>query len=320
MPTLQETIDLFLAVDRSPYTNRNYRYVLERMARAIGPERELRLITYPDLSDYLQKLLRRAHSSNGSGQPRRALKRDTAADYLKTIQAFFRWCVERRLLKHSPAEGLRVRPEPVEPERHPNAIPPDELAEMVRLSRASARNYAMLLFLADTACRVGGLASLTLSHLDLAERRALLLEKGNKYHRVYFSAQTAEALQVWLAVRPKTDHEYVFTGRGGRPLSRDGIANVVRTLSHKIGRNYGPHRIRHSVAQALADRQVPVSAVQQLLGHRDPRITINAYYRNDDEYRRMIADLHGLAALSDPAQGDEAQKIIPLKKRIAGSG
>lgn len=314
MPTLREVINLYLDVDRSPYTNRNYRYILERMARAIGPERELRLVTYPDLSDYLQKMLKR-------------LKRPTAADYLTQIQAFFRWCVERRLLKHSPADGLQVRPEPVDPDRRPNAIPAGELAEMVALARSSARDYAILLFLADTGCRVGGLVSLTLSHLDLDNQRALLLEKGGKWHRVYFCATTAEALRVWLRVRPQAEHEYVFTGRGGKAISRAGVSSMVRQLSKKIGRNYGPHRIRHSVAQALADRNLPVSAVQRKLGHSDPSITIRSYYRQDDDYQRMIADLHGLAALEDPTpalpkhgEGTETEvKIIPLKKRLAGN-
>jgi hypothetical protein len=53
MPTLTEAITTYLKVDRAASTNHNYQFILRPMAAAIGPLRDLALVTYADLVDYV---------------------------------------------------------------------------------------------------------------------------------------------------------------------------------------------------------------------------------------------------------------------------
>lgn len=314
MPTLAECLRLFLMVDRSDQTNDTYRRLLTRMAKAIGPERDINLISYADLADYLNRL-----------QSMRDLKRSTVHGYASTIQSFFSWCHRRHFIAHSPADGLRFRKEDRDPYLS-RAIPNGQLRQMVEYARVtSARNYAILLFLIDTACRVGGIASLTRSRLDLGEWMALLREKGGKWHRVDFGEQTANALRAWLAERPETDHDYVFTtsaARGARPLKTRSFAKLIRDLSARFGTPYGPHAIRHATASAWAKQGVPPAILRLKLGHESLNTTMQSYYPRDYDQLRQASRLFALAALGGEQDEETVQrsavraKIIPFAKGV----
>jgi integrase/recombinase XerC len=301
MPTLENCLTSYLQIDRSPKTNRSYGACLWRMANAIGKKRDVRLISFPDLADYTAQL----HDTIGQG---------SFHQYVRIIKTFFNWCVKTKYIAESPASPLHAR-KPRRDPSHSRAIPPDDLALMLQASQARPRDYAILLFLSDTGCRIGGLKSLTLKRLDLDGQTAILLEKGSKWHRVYFGDKTADALRHWLKLRPAVSHDYVWTANDGHPLKREALAAMITRLSKRvIGKTYGPHSIRHAVGHALAKRGVPVTITQRKLGHADPRVTMEIYYPDDDHYVEEISRKHALAALENL---DEKQpsKIIKMPLR-----
>lgn len=303
MPTLNEARLTFLSLDRSPHTTYQYTLVLGRLVAAIGPERDVALIRYEDLADYL------------AGLKRKGLKPSTREGYLAVIRSFFSWCVRRGYLDKSPTKDLRVRL-PRDQLHQPRAVPPEELRRMIEYARVTGqrRNYAIMLFLADTGARVGGLVSMTISKLDLGDLCALIIEKGNKPHMALFSETTADALRDWLQWRPRVGHDYVWTGQGPdyAPLKRGAVAAVVRRLARRTGasRAWGPHSIRHAVGHAYAKAGIPVTVTQQKLGHSTPLITMQSYYPDDVEYLRQVSREHPLA----PLQEDPARPMLRLVK------
>lgn len=307
MPTLERALHIYLQLDRREQTNRQYRRVLTKLVKAIGPERDVRLISYEDLVDYVANLRSRG------------LAPTTIANHTACLKAFFHWCVERRYLEHSPADGI-VRASARRTDR-PRAVPPHELAAMLECARyLNPKWYALLLFLADTGCRVGGLVSLMRSHLDLEHHTALLVEKGGKAHQARFGEQTAAALERWLSLRPETGHDYVFTGSGPDypPLSRQGVASIVTRLAKRTGasRTWTPHNIRHSVGHAYAKAGVPVTITARKLGHSDPAVTARFYYPEDDQYLDLVSQRLELAALkTEDELQPPAAKVTALEER-----
>jgi integrase/recombinase XerD len=305
MPTLVEAIDTYLKVDRAPTTNRQYARVLNLMADAVGKKRPLKRIAYEDLLDYVNEL-------------KGDVKSSTAATYLATLKAFFAWCVKRGYISESPAEDIRVRVEIGE--RDVEAVPPAELERMINFTKyTSRRNYALLMFLADTACRVGGAVSLTLENLDLDNRAALILEKRNKWVYVYFGIETEMALRAWLAVRPVVEHSSVWTSSKkfkNAPLKTWGIFEVVKTVSRQAGasREWHPHAIRHSVGHAMAKAGLPASAVQMKLNHEDAATTIKHYFPRNEAYMRQISDEYALIAIHPPQSKKRPLRLLPRRK------
>lgn len=303
MPTLAEALLVYLQVDRSPQTKMQYHSVLTRLVTAIGPQRDITLARYEDLLDYFDQLRRRG------------LKQITLKSYLNIIKTFFTWCVERQYITESPARDVKLRTPKRDPNRH-KAIPPDELAAMVEYARVtSPRNHSIMLFLADTGCRVGGLVSLTLTNLHLDEQWALLHEKGGRYHRAFFGDETRRALQNWLKRRPAVSHDYVWVGSGPayEPLKAGGVAAIVRRLAQRAeaSQSWGPHSIRHAVGHALAKRGVPVTVTQRKLGHSSPRVTMDYYYPDSEDYVIEVSRRHSLAALRPEESHPETPYIVP---------
>jgi site-specific recombinase XerD len=294
METLSQSIETFLKIDRSPYTTRDYRRILTRMAEAIGPRRSLDLITDADLLDYVARLRQ-------SDQ----LKPATINQYSLVIKVFFNWCVKSKRLPVSPAADLRIRQLELEHDAS-RAVPPDVLAGMTELTGRDTRfkairNHAILLFLADTGCRVGAVASLTLERLHLNECFAEVTEKGNRRVRVFFGEETAEALRRWLLVRPQTEHGVVFTKENGKPFRKRSYATMIKRISGRVtgNRTYSPHQIRHAVGHAWAKRGLPITATARKLNHRNLSAT-QRYYPHDDEYLRQVSQSLSLASLHQP--------------------
>lgn len=303
MPKLRNCLQTYLQIDRSAYTNRNYAACLNSMSRSIGPDRDIRRITFDDLADYTSQL-------------REGVAQSTFHQYIRVIKTFFSWCVKTGHIKESPAVPLRARKPSRDPSRN-RAIPAADLKRMLRVAQPNLRNYAIILFLADTGCRVGGLTSLTLDRLDVDKQTAVLQEKGGTWHRVYFGEEVADALREWMAIRPKVQHNYIWTGKGGGRMKRESLSTMITRIAKKAtGKVYGPHAIRHSVGHALA-RRVPVTMTQQKLGHADPQITMEYYYPSDDESLKEISLRHSLAALDEQPDTDKKQpeKIIQMPMR-----
>lgn len=306
MPTLQEALRNFLRVERSAYTNRNYQIHIGRLVNALGPERDVALVTHDELADQVDRL--RSQS--------RPLTIATISTYVRFWGTFFNWCVEEEYLDRSPTRRLYIK----NPGREPGnrAIPGATLADMVNAARRSPRNYAILLFMIDTGCRVGGLESLKRSRLNLEERTAVLFEKGSKWHTVYFSEQTAEALGAWLDMRPKAKHDYVFTAKGkdAPPLRRGAITNVVRSAARAVNSEkiWTGHAIRHAVGHAYASADVPKWVTQKKLGHASERST-DHYYPDGSERVKAAAQLLPLAPLGNTLT--EKGKIIAFPGRTA---
>lgn len=234
MPTLRDALDTYLKIDRADLTNKQYRLILGALARDIGPARRIERLTFEDLLDWLDA---------------QAIQRTTRRNYVSIIKAFFNWCVSVGYLSASPARPIK-RGKLHEDDRQPRAIPAEDLRRIVDYAKmTSPRNYALLLFLADTGCRVGGACSLTIDNLHLDMGYAWLKEKGGRWAKALFGADTAAALAVWLQKRPRAaPHPYVWTGLAPsyNVLTTNGVRYVLKSLSVKTGcsREWHPHACR----------------------------------------------------------------------------
>lgn len=275
----------------------------------IGPERPLELIRPEDLDAYvLDMRLRKVKYANHPLRPAEKKKLSTATVYrnVKMIKTFFTWCVKRGHLEQSPARFL-VNPRPHRPLGQGKAATDEELELLLEGAQFDPRDRAMVLLLAQSGCRAGEAASLSLHDLDLAQSSALVDGKGDKRRRIFFGEETVQALCAWLEVRPEDgDHDCVFTStRGHGPLTAQSVSQIIRRLSEKVGlsRSLGAHSLRHRVGQTFARQHVPVRVAQTYLGHARPEITFG-YYQDVEETDLREA---GKLLTLDPSPQEEEQ-------------
>lgn len=283
MPTLEQAISTYLRIERRPLTQSAYQNVLNRMAQAIGPSNQVERITYEILLDYQVEM-------------RSRLKATTVSSYTMVIMTFFNWCAKRGYCSESPAVDL-VRKSGRRDVDKSRAILPEDLRKLIAYARlTSPKNYAILLLLADSGCRVSALCGLSRADLHLDSHSAEVIEKGGFNTRILFGEETAAALNAWIEFSRPALHSSLFG------IGRVGVYAMIKRLCKKAGtsRDWFPHSFRHAVGHAYALAGIPVSIAARKLNHRNANTTLQYYYPNSDPYLEMISKRLPLASMKEP--------------------
>lgn len=203
----------------------------------------------------------------------------SVAGHIRALHTFWAWCVTEYRLPQNPMENIRrQRKLPAQPK----AIRP---SDFVRLFEATgpaptgSRDRAMLVFLADTGCRLGGLLSLRLEDLEVEDHRAWVHEKGQTTRRVVFTHYTAQILQQWVAVRHSVT-PYVFCNIfSGQKLTASGVNQLLKRLKKRAGvtGRVNPHSFRHNFAREYLRNGGDLVTLAKLLGHSDISSTAANY-------------------------------------------
>lgn len=281
---VESAIELFLTAktgEISDSTVKWYRSHLKALATTLG-SREIGQVTIYELREWRVKIInKKTRYDDHPFRPTantRGLAPTTAHDRIKVARIFFAWLVEEGLVERDPS--VRLQPPKKPRNQEPKAIPDGDIRKLraVAEDEGLVREVALLHCLADTGARVGGIATLRLADVDRATGELMVTEKGDKTRTVYLSADGVTALREWLRVRPNADHEFVFTGRHGEPLTPGGIYQALARLADVAGvERANPHAFRHAFARELLNAGLSLDSVSDLMGHSGVAITAESY-------------------------------------------
>jgi integrase/recombinase XerC len=233
----------------------------------------------------------------------------TIARKVAALRAFYRDLHRRGEVADNPAASLRLpkvkRPLP----KFLSVAAAGELVETPDSGHAEtpllARDRAMLELLYGAGIRVSELVGLDLDRIDLLERRARVLGKGDKERLVPFGVPCAQALERYLALRPELrnprdghqDPEALFLGCLGARLTARQVQHLVRRYGMLgTGRpDMHPHALRHSCATHLLDAGADLRGIQELLGHASLSTTQRYTHVSVDHLLEVYARAHPLA-------------------------
>jgi len=235
--------------------------------------------------------LRERQTRWGSKHPRIGVQQGGLSPFsvqasVRSLKRFFNFCVEREFIKPSQNPALRLKRQRL-PRTVPKEISDNDLAVLLKAARSSnypERDYAILLFLAGTGCRVGGIVSLRLTDLDLERGRAIVTEKGGKSRRVFLDKVLIDALKKWLEVR-RGNCDYVFVTKRGKQTTVQTIELIIKRLARRAGvvGIVNPHSFRHRYAKRYLMNGGDLASLSRLLGHYDVSITSQYYTIFSDE-------------------------------------
>jgi site-specific recombinase XerD len=158
------------------------------------------------------------------------------------------------------------------------------------------RDHALLLLLYNTGARVSEALTLRSGDLRLERpRQVRFLGKGRKERICPLWSETASALR--RVIRPDSGNNLIFKSHRGTPLSRDGVAYLLRKYvrlaakgqSPQQLRHVTPHMLRHSCAVALLQAGVDVSVIRDYLGHASVATT-SRYITTNLQMKRQVLD------------------------------
>jgi integrase/recombinase XerD len=160
------------------------------------------------------------------------------------------------------------------------------------------RDGAILLFLYNTGARVSEALSMRWSDLNLARPwHARLHCKGGKERNCPLWKQTVDLLRRLQCDSTAAAEGPVFLNSRGQPLSRDGVAYVLREY-YKLARgqhsclprpSIHPHVLRHSCAVALLQAGIELTAIRDYLGHSSIATT-GRYLQTNLDMKRQVLD------------------------------
>ncbi len=271
----------------SPLTTLSYRDAVKLLLRFVADRRRRAVVRLEvaDLdADAVRAFLDHLERKRGNGI-------STRNNRLVAIRSLFRFIAteEPALADHCrrvctiPIKRGPVRAIPYLEENEMKAI----LAAPDRATAASRRDYAILLFLYNTAARVQELTDVRAADLHLARPSQVLLRgKGRKERITPLWSSTTHVLRGLLdeAGTPLDSDGKVFLNARGEPLTRFGVDYVLKKHAAAAARRIpsldrkrvSPHVIRHTAAVHMLNSGVDLNVIRVLLGHVDIQTT-NVY-------------------------------------------
>ncbi|MFA4948720.1 MAG: tyrosine-type recombinase/integrase [Candidatus Krumholzibacteriia bacterium] len=232
------------------------------------------------------------------------------------LRMFFRYLAG----EHPPSAELCRRVTAIPRKKHPFSLvgylEADELqAILTAVDRATARgrrDYTLLWLLYDTGARVQEALDLKVAALQLVPpEQVRVLGKGRKERGCPLSKETAAIVCSYLkelGISEQSDAA-VFVGRHGQPMTRSGVARLIkkytalaaRTMPTLRGRNITPHTMRHTTAMHMLQAGVDLDVIRAVLGHVSV-LTTHKYAQIDMEMKRRALDAMGGARKTAPEE------------------
>jgi len=196
------------------------------------------------------------------------------------IRSFFKHLLRNDLAHSQQFNQVLAIPAKKARQRLATYLEPEDARLIIGLPDKSTpdgwRDYALLLFLYNCGARVSEAAGMRWDDLQLtASLQVRLRGKGKKERLLPLWRETANALHRLRSTIPVDSAQCVFVNRHGQPLTRDGIAYVLRkyaSVAAKVKpslqrKRITPHVLRHSCAVALLQSGTDVTVIRDYLGH-----------------------------------------------------
>jgi type 1 fimbriae regulatory protein FimB len=165
------------------------------------------------------------------------------------------------------------------------------LLEAAKKTRNPERNRCILMMLFRHGLRVSEACQLQLAHLDMAGR-VLHVERLKKGLSTTQPMRQDELrlLKAWLAVRQAdTLTPHLFISERGQPISRITIYKMIQQCGEMAQFPFcvHPHMLRHACGYALADQGADTRLIQDYLGHRNIKHTVEYTASNPARFGRL---------------------------------
>ena len=220
----------------------------------------------------------------------------TANQELKNLRALFNFAKKKRLIEQNPTRGIEFFPV----EKKVRYIPPPrDIEKVISVADSEAQDY--LWTIRETMARVSEINRLTWSDTNFEHRYVILYTRKKRGghltpRKIPMTARLYEILSRRYRERDPSK-PWVFWHRyWSRKLGRMNEGpygrrkKLMKSLCKKAGvRVFQFHALRHSGASVMENANVPIGAIQRILGHSGRRTTAIYLHSLGDSEREAMA-------------------------------
>jgi len=132
---------------------------------------------------------------------------------------------------------------------------------------------SMVILALNTGMRQGEILNLKWKDIDLKEGIIIIQDSKSKEKRILYMNQTTKDL--FLNLLSTGGKEYVFENKYGDRCSESYIQHLFEKIVKQAGiKDFRFHDLRHTFASRLVMAGVSLKTIQELLGHKDYRMSL----------------------------------------------
>lgn len=202
---------------------------------------------------------------------------------LKRIKAFFKWCIQEKLIEINPADDIKLV---AEAETAPKWLTKEQKGALLRAlnrdylgvnvpeDKKSYREILLVMLMMKSGLRVGEVCGLEWKDVHFSDRKGTILVRSNKTEQQREVAITSDTLKIMKAYleRHGKKGNYVFFSQKNDRLSErtvqlilnkyQGLKTEVATIDELT-----PHMLRHTFGHDLAVGKMAIESIARLMGH-----------------------------------------------------
>ncbi|MGM0237477.1 tyrosine-type recombinase/integrase [Enterococcus sp. AZ103] len=252
-------------------------------------------------------------------ESKKELSRKTKKRFLNAISSVFSVAKDQyRIISHNPVSDVKLPKESMKNTLIPEPYSIDEVKLMLQAldEHASDKTKVLVLTAFLTGAREGEIAALEEKDIDFNKNtiffhQRIVLNEEKKYERrdglkasqsklIPVPDHYLQVLKEYISINQEArkklkinpKNKYVFGSPEGQfELPTSLYRNWYRFVKRAGLRKIRFHDLRHTSASfLLADPEIPIKTVQELLGHKDYRTTMNIYGHALEETKRAASD------------------------------
>ena len=227
----------------------------------------------------------------------------TRARKVSTIRIFFKYLTDKEpILEVNPAQNLET---PKLDKRMPKYLSLDDSKKLLTIAadqnnRNKERDFAIITLFLNCGMRLSELVGINIKDIDFEEYRMTVIGKGNKERTIYLNKSCINAINDYLAVRPKEgvkiDNKHsekaLFLSEQKKRISNRTVQHIVNKELSQAGLDptkYSVHKLRHTAATLMYQYgNVDIRALQELLGHESISTTEIYTHVSNEQVRNAV--------------------------------
>ncbi|WP_313559181.1 tyrosine-type recombinase/integrase [Ruminiclostridium cellobioparum] len=252
---------------------------------------EITQITKDNLKNYIMYL-----------KINRGNKATTINTKISTLKSFYSFLSFKGYIENNIANDIRHQKLP---KLLPMYLTYDESESLLLgtklLSNNPTRDYALMCTYLLTGARLSEIVYLKIDQISFSSKAITLMGKGAKERSVPMVDRVEKALREYLNINtegvvfkprnPSIDTSYVFLNKYGRPISENGMQELVISLMKKTGvykKGLSTHKLRHTCFTLLHRSGIDLLRIQRIAGHESIKSTsIYTHLDEKDLYSSM---------------------------------
>lgn len=208
----------------------------------------------------------------------RKYENETIRRKINSLRSFFNYLINQDFLIKNP---MRTITAPKKEERLPVFFTEDEVVKLLEIAKRSEdnfalRNYIFCKLIASTGIRRQEAIDLDFDRIDFQDNVIKVKGKGNKERVIPIKQDFSEELFTYLQSKLPLKNHAVFINSTGNRINASTAHVFFTRLLKKAGldnKGLSIHKLRHSYATSLVNRETDIASVQKLLGHSDINTT-----------------------------------------------